>query len=215
MISTGANPEPSELSDTKEKLMQTTQEQLKHLKEKANACRGCSLCENRDKIVFSDGCEYAPIMFIGEAPDKKEDTLGIPFIGRAGQLFRKMLSECGFKDDDFYITNTVKCRPPENRKPTKQEKSACFSFLDTQINLINPKYIVLMGSVALESFILDRKLSVTKAHGQIFEIGNRKFIPIFHPAYLLRYFNEYENSPRDLFRKDLTMIKGLIKNENN
>lgn len=193
--------------------MQTTQEQLNILKSKANACHGCSLCENRTKIVFSDGCITAPIMFIGEAPGKNEDETGIPFIGRAGQLLRKFMFECGFEIDDFYIANTVKCRPPENRKPTKQEKSACQDFLNKQIELINPKYIVLVGATALESFILDKKLTITKARGQIFEIGNRKFIPIFHPSYLLRYFNEYESSPRDLFRKDLLMIKKLITKE--
>ena len=195
--------------------MQTIQEQLNKLKEEMNLCKACSLCENRSKIVFSDGCEYAPIMFIAEAPDKKDDEIGIPFVSRAGQLFRKFLSECGFSENDFYITNTIKCHTPENRKPTKQEKNACFNFLNSQIDLINPKYIVLLGSVALESFILDRKITLTKAHGQIFEIGKRKFIPIFHPSYLLRFYSEYDNSPRDLFRKDLKMIKGLIENENN
>ena len=191
--------------------MKTLQEQLNAIKEKVQKCTNCSLCENRNKIVFSDGCETAPIMFIGEAPGKNEDETGIPFIGRAGQLLRKYMFECGFEANDFYIANTVKCRPPENRKPTKEEKSACFEFLNSQIELINPKYIVLVGATALESFIFDRKLSITKARGQIFEIGNRKFIPIFHPSYLLRYFNEYEGSPRDLFRKDLLMIKSLIK----
>ena len=142
--------------------MQTVQEQLNFLKEKASNCKGCSLCENRNKIVFSDGCENAPIMFISEAPDKKDDEIGIPFVSRAGQLFRKYLDEFGFSKEDFYITNTIKCHTPENRKPTKQEKSACFNFLNSQINLINPKYIVLMGSVALESFILDKKITLTK-----------------------------------------------------
>ena len=193
--------------------MQTLQEQLNAMKEKVQKCTNCSLCENRNKIVFSDGCEYAPIMFIGEAPEKKDDEIGVPFVGRAGQLFRKYLKECGFSENDFYMTNTVKCHTPENRKPLKKEKNACFNFLNMQIDLIKPKYIVLVGSTALETFILDRKITVTKAHGQIFEIGNRKFIPVFHPSYLLRYFNEYENSPRDLFRKDLITIKGLIENE--
>lgn len=193
--------------------MQTIQEQLKKIKCEAQNCKACSLCENRTNIVFSDGCETAPIMFIGEAPGKNEDETGIPFIGRAGQLLRKFMFECDFEQKDFYISNTVKCRPPENRKPTKEEKSACFNFLNSQIDLINPKYIVLVGSTALESFILDKKLTITKARGQIFEIGKRKFIPIFHPSYLLRYHSEYENSPRDLFRKDLTMIKGLINKE--
>ena len=193
--------------------MESTEEQLNKLIKEASVCRGCSLCEYRNKIVFSDGCENAPIMFIGEAPGKNDNEKGVPFVGRAGQLFRRYLTESGFKEKDFYLTNTVKCYPQDNRKPTKQEKNACFNFLNLQIDLINPKYIVLMGSVALESFILDKKITLTKNHGQIFEIGNRKFIPIFHPSYLLRFFNEYEGSPRDLFKKDLKMIKGLIENE--
>lgn len=190
--------------------MQTIQEQLSQIKNEVQNCKACSLCENRNKIVFSDGCDNAPVMFIGEAPGKNEDETGIPFIGRAGQLLRKYLFECGFKNNDFYIANTIKCRPPENRKPTKEEKKACEKFLNSQIELVNPKYIVLVGSTALESFILDKKLTITKARGQIFEIGNRKFIPIFHPSYLLRYFKETEGSPRNLFRKDLLMIKSLI-----
>ena len=125
--------------------MQTRQEQLNNLKEKAQKCTNCLLRENRNQIVFSDGCDNAPIMFIGEAPGEKEDKIGIPFVGRAGQLLRKYLFECNFKSEDFYITNTVKCRPPENRKPTKEEKKACFEYLNSQMELINPKYIVLLG----------------------------------------------------------------------
>ena len=188
----------------------TIEAQLNELKTKANNCKNCSLCETRNKIVFSDGCIDAPIMFIGEAPGDNEDKTGIPFIGRAGQLLRKFMFEAGFEQNDFYIANTVKCRPPENRKPTKEEKSACAHFLNSQIDLIKPKIIVLVGATALESFILDRKLTITKARGQIFEIAGKKFIPIFHPSYLLRYHSAHEGSPRDLFKKDLIMIKSLI-----
>ena len=191
--------------------MQTTQEQLNFLKEEANTCKACLLCENRNKIVFSDGCECAPIMFIGEAPGKNEDETGIPFIGRAGQLLRKFMFEAGFKQDDFYIANTIKCRPPENRKPTKEEKHSCAKFLEKQIELVNPEVVVLVGSTALESFIFDKKITISKARGNIFEIGNRKFIPIFHPSYLLRYHSMHEGSPRDLFFKDLKMILEIIK----
>lgn len=193
--------------------MQTVQEQLNNLYKKANTCKGCSLCENRNKIVFSDGCYNAPIMFIGEAPGKNEDESGIPFIGRAGQLLRKFMFEVGFKNNDFYIANTIKCRPPENRKPTKEEKLACFQFLEKQIELVNPKIIVLVGSTALESFIFDKKMTITKARGQIFEINNRKFIPIFHPSYLLRYHSLEKDSPRYLFKTDLEMIKKLISGD--
>lgn len=190
--------------------MEKISAQLNNLKKEALECKNCELFKTRNKIVFSDGCENAPIMFIGEAPGQNEDETGIPFIGRAGQLLRKFLFEIGIKQDDIYIANTIKCRPPKNRKPTSKEKSACKHFLDKQIELINPKIIVLVGSTALESFIADKKLTITKARGKIFEINNRKFIPIFHPSYLLRYHSTEENSPRDLFKKDLIFIKNEV-----
>jgi len=188
--------------------------QLEQLKKEALKCKGCSLCEMRNRIVFSDGCENAPIMFIGEAPGKNEDETGIPFIGRAGQLLRKYMFEVGFKENEFYIANTIKCRPPENRKPTKEEKLACEKFLLKQIEIVNPKIVVLLGATALESFI-KTKITITKAHGEIFKINEKYFIPVFHPSYLLRYYNEKENTPRYLFRKDLEKILTLArKNEN-
>ncbi len=182
---------------------------LEKLKEEAQRCSLCSLGAQRNKSVFSDGCEKAPIMFIGEAPGQNEDETGIPFIGRAGQLLRKYLFETGYKQEDFYIANTVKCRPPKNRKPTPDEKNACRYFLQKQIEYVNPKVIVLVGATALESFINDKKLTISKARGKIYEMEGRKYVPIFHPSYLLRYHSLEENSPRDLFKKDLVMIKKM------
>ena len=98
--------------------MEKISAQLNNLKKEALECKNCELFKTRNKIVFSDGCENAPIMFIGEAPGQNEDETGIPFIGRAGQLLRKFLFEIGIKQDDIYIANTIKCRPPKNRKPT-------------------------------------------------------------------------------------------------
>lgn len=185
-------------------------EQLNEIKKQAKNCFNCPLSENRTNTVFSDGCEQAPVMFIGEAPGKNEDETGIPFVGRAGQLLRNYLKEIGFKENDIYIANTVKCRPPENRKPSKKEKEACEFFLKKQIEFVNPKLIVLVGSTALESFI-DKKTTITKARGQVFkkeyEGKIRKFIPIFHPSYLLRQHSERDGSPRFLFKKDLINIK--------
>ena len=131
-------------------------EQLNQLKEDVKDCFECSLCKNRTNTVFSDGCETAPVMFIGEAPGKNEDETGLPFVGRAGQLLRKFLIETGFNQKDFYIANTVKCRPPENRKPTNKEKKSCQKFLEKQIELVDPKLIVLVGSTALESFMIEK-----------------------------------------------------------
>lgn len=196
--------------------MNSISEQLNKLKESVIACNSCSLCEKRNRIVFSDGCEFAPVMFIGEAPGKNEDETGIPFIGRAGQLLRKFLFETGYSGNDFYIANTVKCRPPENRKPTNTEKEACYKYLEKQIEFIDPKIIVLVGSTAMESFI-DEKTTITKARGKIFEKEiagkQRKFFPIFHPSYLLRYHSLEIGSPRYLFKSDLINIKEIIAKE--
>lgn len=193
--------------------MQETKQKLDRLKEQAQNCSNCGLCKTRTNIVFSDGCHCAPVMFIGEAPGKNEDETGTPFVGRAGQLLRKFLEEVGFSYEkgDFYIANTLKCRPPENRKPTREEKAACFNFLDEQIKLVNPKIIVLVGSTALESFCDDKKLTITKARGKIFEKEGLKFFPIFHPSYLLRYHSLEAGSPRYLFKKDLETILDFIK----
>jgi len=190
--------------------MNAIKDKLYNLKQEANACKSCLLCQTRTNIVFSDGCENAPIFFIGEAPGKNEDETGIPFIGRAGQLLRKFLFDCGYEQKDFYIANTLKCRPPDNRKPTREEKAACSKFLEKQIELVNPKVVVLVGSTALESFIQDKKMTITKARGQVFEIKGRKFIPIFHPSYLLRYHSLEVDSPRYLFKEDLLKIKKMI-----
>ena len=141
--------------------MKNKEIQLNELKNSVEKCKKCQLCETRNRTVFSDGCAIAPIMFIGEAPGDNEDKTGIPFIGRAGQLLRSFLFEVGFTQDDFYIANTIKCRPPKNRKPTKEEKEACKEYLEKQIELINPEVIALVGATALESFILDKKLTIS------------------------------------------------------
>ncbi len=184
---------------------------LDELKEQVKNCKKCLLCEGRTKTVFSDGCEKAPIFFIGEAPGKNEDETGLPFVGRAGKLLRSFLDECGYKKEDFYIANTVKCRPPENRKPKPEEKEACRYYLDEQIKFVNPKIIVLVGSTALASFCDDKKLTITKARGKLFKKDGYNFFPVFHPSYLLRYHSMEENSPRYLFKKDLLEILGMIK----
>ena len=112
------------------------------------------------------------------------------------------------RQEDLYIINTLKCRPPQNRKPKKEEKLACEKFLKKQIELVNPEVIVLCGATAMESF-LDKSLKISKVRGSVFEIENRKFVPIFHPSYLLRQHSKEENAPRSLTVKDLKMIKKM------
>lgn len=187
---------------------------LKELRESLNNCTGCSLHMGRNNIVFSDGSENAKIMLIGEAPGADEDKKGIPFVGRAGKLLNEFLEKAGIKrGEDIYIANTVKCRPPENRKPLPIEKTACEGNLKKQIDAVKPKVIVLCGATAMESFIKDKKLTITKARGQVFEYKNGiKLVPVFHPSYLLRQHSVEPNSPRDLMLKDLVMIKKMAEN---
>ena len=184
---------------------------LEKLENEARNCKACGLCATRINTVFSDGSKNAKIMLIGEAPGADEDKQGKPFVGRAGKLLNEFLKQAGIDwHKDLYIANTLKCRPPENRKPTKEEKAACEKFLKGQIEALKPSVIVLCGATAEESFF-DKKFQITKIRGEIFDnvkgFEGIKFIPILHPSYLLRQHSTQEGSPRDLTLKDLIMIK--------
>ena len=177
--------------------MLTTQEQLNNLKHEVQKCTKCSLCESRNKIVFSDGCNNAPIMFIGEAPGHNEDITGIPFIGRAGQLLRSFLFEVGFSQDDFYIANTIKCRPPKNRDPLPEEENACIDFLRRQLKLINPKIIVCLGRISATRLIKP-DFKITSEHGKWFKKGDFLITAVYHPAFLLRDPRKKEDMLSDM-----------------
>lgn len=187
---------------------------MDNLKEQLKNCTKCPLHLTRNNVVISDGSINADIMLIGEAPGADEDKTGIPFVGRAGKLLNEFLAKAGIKrENDLYIANTVKCRPPGNRKPTKEEKIACGDNLKKQINMVKPKVIILCGATAMESFIFDKKLTISKARGLVFDYDedkNIKLVPIFHPSYLLRQHSNAEGSPRDLMLKDLKMVKELV-----
>lgn len=187
---------------------------LDKLKEELKTCTACGLCNGRTNMVFSDGNPNANIMLVGEAPGADEDRLGIPFVGRAGKLLDEFFIMAGIdRQKDIYICNTVKCRPPENRKPLPEEKQACAANLRHQIKTIKPKIIILCGGTALESFIKE-KTTITRARGKIFKGTNGTlFVPIFHPSYLLRNHSVETGSPRDLMLKDLKMIKSLSVQE--
>ena len=197
--------------------MMMKKECLKIVESKCRACKACALAKTRHNVVFSDGNpETASIVLIGEAPGELEDMEGKPFVGRAGQLLDDFLTEAGIsREDDLYIINTVKCRPPENRIPTDEEKTACRKFLDAQIDIINPRAIVLCGATALKSFVnLDKKQTISKVRGQWMTINvdgkDYKAITIFHPSYLLRNRSMEEGSPRRLMQIDLKNIKDTI-----
>lgn len=184
---------------------------MDNLREKLKNCTKCPLHCTRTNVVISDGSVSADIMLIGEAPGADEDKTGIPFVGRAGKLLNEFLVKAGLdRKKDLYIANTVKCRPPENRKPTKEEKIACEDNLKKQIDMVKPKVIILCGATAMESFIKDKKLTISKARGQVFDLNGIKLVPIFHPSYLLRQHSIQKGSPRDLMLEDLKMVKALV-----
>ncbi len=190
---------------------------LNIVRQKCENCHACALGATRNNIVFSDGnASTARIVLIGEAPGETEDMTGRPFVGRAGQLLTEFLTEAGIsRDRDVYIINTVKCRPPENRVPTDEEKAACRKFLDAQIDIIKPDAIVLCGATALKSFVeLDKKQTISKVRGQWMTITvdgvDYKAMTIFHPSYLLRNHSMEEGSPRRLMQEDLRNIKDTI-----
>lgn len=198
--------------DEKELSQDIKAKALKEIQNVCNQCKNCDLGKTRTSVVFSDGNADAKIMLIGEAPGKDEDASGVPFVGRAGRLLNELLEECGLsREKDIYICNTVKCRPPENRVPTNEEKQICSTFLMSQINILRPKVIILCGSTAAKSF-LDKEFKISEIRGEWYTLfGKIKTMVIFHPSYLLRNHSLEENSPRWLTKKDLEKIKQEIE----
>lgn len=181
---------------------------LKKIEENCKNCQKCSLSKTRTNIVFSDGKPNNKLMLIGEAPGFYEDKQGKPFVGKAGQLLDKIFASVGLsREDNVYICNTLKCRPPDNRDPLPEEKAACREYLDAQIEILKPQIILLCGRVALGS-MLDTSLGITKVRGKWFDGPNgAKMMPIFHPSYLLRNDSREKGSPKWLMWQDIQEIK--------
>lgn len=158
---------------------------LEDLRNSMGDCRRCGLAEGRTNIVFGDGNPNALLMFIGEGPGRDEDLQGKPFVGAAGQLLDKIIAAGGWTREEVYIGNIVKCRPPGNRVPSREEAEACMPWLRRQIELIAPRIIVLLGATALQ-FTIDPKARITACRGRWIERGRIKIMPTFHPAALLR-----------------------------
>lgn len=178
---------------------------LDELKEAINGCKKCKLCNNRKNIVLGTGNPNADIMFIGEGPGADEDEQGIPFVGKAGQLMNKAFEGLGINREDVYIANIVKCRPPGNRVPEKDEAMACMDYLRAQVMLVKPKIIVLLGNTALKN-ILGEDLSITKCRGKWIEKKSIKYMPTYHPAALLR-----DESKKIDFWEDLKEVLNLSR----
>ncbi|MEC7926160.1 MAG: uracil-DNA glycosylase [Actinomycetota bacterium] len=180
---------------------------LKKLNSDCVNCTSCGLSITRKKVVVGKGNETARIVIIGEGPGEQEDITGLPFVGRAGKMLDTALSSVDIDPlKDCYITNIVKCRPPNNRKPTSSEVETCMPWLNEQVNLLSPKIIILAGSTAVQSF-LGIKEPISKIRGQWIEKNNIKYMPIFHPSYLLRNPSKDRGKPKWLTWQDLKKVK--------
>lgn len=159
---------------------------LNILSERVKACVRCQeLANTRTQTVFGVGNPEAKILFIGEAPGADEDQQGEPFVGRAGQLLNDIIKACRMKREDIYICNVLRCRPPGNRLPSPEEAGNCREYLDGQIAIVNPEYIVCWGSTAAKN-LLASEAPIGKMRGKFFEYGRAKVLCTYHPSYLLR-----------------------------
>jgi len=158
---------------------------LEVLYEKIKDCKRCPLHKTRTNFVFGEGPEFSRLVYVGEAPGKEEDILGFPFVGAAGKLLERILESIGFKREEVYITNILKCRPPNNRNPLPQEIKECEPYLREQLKIIRPKIICALGTYAAQT-LLKTKTSISKLRGKIFYYQDIMVIPTYHPAALLR-----------------------------
>ncbi len=181
---------------------------LEELEKIVEKCNKCELCKNRTNSVFGTGNINADIMFIGEGPGADEDMEGIPFVGKAGKLMNQAFIGLGINRENVYIANIVKCRPPNNRVPSKQEAMICMDYLRNQVLLIKPKIIVLLGNTALKN-IIGENYGITSSRGKWIEKKGIKYMPTFHPAALLR-----DESKKLDFWKDIELVKKEAEKNN-
>jgi uracil-DNA glycosylase len=159
---------------------------LEVLAEQVAACTRCPLAATRTQVVFARGNPDADLVFIGEAPGRDEDLQGQPFVGRSGQLLDRLVrEEMGLERDEFYVMNTLKCRPPGNRDPQPDELASCRPWFDAQLEALEPKVVVTLGNFATKH-LLETKEGITKLRGRSFPYRGATLIPTFHPAAVLR-----------------------------
>lgn len=184
-----------------------TYETMEQMNAHCNQCYRCELGENRKNAVVGEGNLNADIMVVGEGPGQTEDETGRPFVGRSGELLDKILASVKLtRESDVFICNIVKCRPPENRDPKPQEADACKGYLLEQIRMVDPKIILLTGKTALKNLV-GVKEGISKVRGQWIERDGRFYMPIFHPAYLLRNPSRETGSPKWLMWQDVQAVR--------
>jgi DNA polymerase len=180
-----------------------------------NECKKCDLWENRTNPVVGDGSYSADVLFIGEAPGFNEDKQGKPFVGRAGKILDELLNTIGLNRKDVFIANILKCRPPSNRNPQKDEIESCTEYLDMQISLINPMVIVPLGNFA-GSYIFDKynlkNDKISNVHGKSYKVntlfGSIIIFPVFHPA-----IATYNHNKKSILEKDFLKLKQILSNK--
>lgn len=184
---------------------------LSEISEQIEKCTKCILHKTRENSVSGDGCNNADILFIGEAPGRNEDIQGKPFVGRAGKILDRLLESIDLKRNQIFIGNILKCRPPKNRNPLKSEIESCSHFLDKQIDLINPKVIVTLGSFSTNYIFEKYEIpsdKISKVHGKQFKTkeNNLIIVPVYHPA-------AAAYDPNKIFdlEKDFQTIKKSLK----
>ncbi len=177
---------------------------MKELEEQISKCEKCLLSKTRTHAVPGEGSLNAEILFVGEGPGKKEDELGRPFVGAAGKLLDKLIESIGLARENVFIANVVKCRPPENRDPLPEEVDACRGWLDKQVEMINPKLIVLLGRHSMDRFLPNQRISID--HGKPKRHKGRVYFPVYHPAAAL-----YRNSLLDDLKKDFQKIPKVLE----
>ena len=180
-------------------------ETLTQIQDDLGDCHRCKLAGGRKTIVFGEGNPGAELVFIGEGPGADEDEQGRPFVGRAGKLLDRMILGIGMKREEVYICNVVKCRPPENRTPEKDEVEACSPFLFRQLEALQPRLVCCLGAPAVRT-VLGIKEGITKIRGHFFNFGASKALATVHPAYILR-------NPREekILREDFEKIREFLK----
>jgi DNA polymerase len=176
---------------------------LDEIAEEVRSCSTCPLHRTRSKAVPGEGPVSAKIAFVGEAPGQAEDEQGRPFVGRSGKLLRKTIDEVGVAQDQVFIGNVLKCRPPDNRDPLPEEIKACEKYLFAQLALIEPVVIVTLGRFSLQ-LLIDPSLKITKIRGQHIKKDGLLFVPTYHPSAVLR-----NNRLLGDFRRDLAVAKKL------
>ncbi|MEA2113591.1 MAG: uracil-DNA glycosylase [Patescibacteria group bacterium] len=195
--------------------MDTTTGKLKQIKDEVIECKKCALYKTRTLPVVGQGSHQAKAVFVGEAPGANEDRTGVPFCGSSGRILDELFQSIGRKREDAYICNILKCRPPNNRDPLPEEKTACVPYLMRQIEAIKPKVICPMGNHAaaflLEEFGFSSEIAgISKIHGKIFEakasFGPFKIIAFYHPAVVV-----YNANTKDVLKEDFQALKKFLK----